>query len=61
MKQAIHVTNMSCKHCEARISKALTEKSIDAQIDLETKTVTVSEADVTSAKEAIVAAGYQPE
>ncbi|HHX07065.1 MAG TPA: heavy-metal-associated domain-containing protein [Erysipelothrix sp.] len=61
MKQTIHVSNMSCKHCEARISKALEEKSINAEIDLTTKSVVVNDVDVVVAKEAIVSAGYQPE
>ncbi len=61
MKESIYVSNMSCKHCVARITKALEEKSIDAEVVLETKTVLVDKETVDQARAAIKEAGYSPE
>lgn len=59
MKEVITVSNMTCKHCEARITKALQENSIAAEVNLEDKTVVVAAEDVVKAKEVITASGYQ--
>ncbi len=51
---------MNCGHCEAKITKALTEAGVESKVDLDNKLVTVntdlSDAEVTK----IVAdAGYE--
>lgn len=59
MEKTYKVEKMNCGHCEAKISKALSEAGVESKIDLDNKTVTVntdlSDAEVTK----IVAdAGY---
>lgn len=59
MEKTYKVEKMNCGHCEANISKALSEAGVESKIDLDNKTVTVntdlSDAEVTK----IVAdAGY---
>ena len=59
MEKTYKVEKMNCGHCEAKISKALSEVGVESKIDLDNKTVTVntdlSDAEVTK----IVAdAGY---
>ena len=60
MEKTYKVEKMNCGHCEAKISKALTEAGVESKIDLENKTVTVdtdmSVADVTKV---VADAGYE--
>lgn len=42
MEKTYKVEKMNCGHCEAKISKALTEAGVDSKIDLDNKTVTVT-------------------
>lgn len=56
------VTDMTCNHCKMRIEKALKTAGFKKiKIDLDTKTVEVSEGKKTlfDAKTAVEAAGYQ--
>lgn len=55
------VPDMNCKHCAARITKALNDAGFaDVQIELEAKKVNV-EGDAVKALAAIEKAGYSPE
>ncbi len=38
----LHVEEMHCEHCVARIEKALTEAGLDYSVSLNDKTVTVN-------------------
>ena len=62
METVIKVEGMMCPHCKARVEtvcKAV-EGAVDAVVDLNAKTVTVSgNADVAALKKAIVDAGYE--
>lgn len=67
MKTVIFVEDISCKHCVARIEKALAEvenlKGININISLEEKTVTVEHDEKISADailKVIKDAGYNP-
>lgn len=60
MEKTYKVEKMNCGHCEAKITKALTESGVESKVDLDNKLVTVntdlSDAEVTK----IVAdAGYE--
>ncbi len=60
MEKTYKVEKMNCGHCEAKITKALTEAGVESKVDLDNKLVTVntdlSDAEVTK----IVAdAGYE--
>ena len=63
METKIFVTDMRCSHCEARISKALTEIQADFTVDLPTKTVTVcgDERACQAAFDEIYDLGFTPE
>lgn len=55
----LSVPEMSCAHCEARITKALEELELDSfSVDLAGKTVTVETDDVKRVIEALDEAGY---
>lgn len=41
MKKVLLVNDMNCGHCEARITKGLTEAGIEASINLDKKEVSV--------------------
>lgn len=60
MEKKVHVPDMSCSHCEARISKALSEANIEATVDLANKTV-IYQGDDNLVKEVIEDAGYTVE
>lgn len=60
MEKKVFVPDMSCEHCVNRISKALKEVNVDAQVDLESKSVSYDGDDVV-VKEAIEDAGYTVE
>lgn len=57
----IKVSNMNCANCTKKINMKLSLNDIDNNIDLDNKTVTVSEADFVKATELIKEAGYNPE
>jgi len=62
MTTVIHVEGMMCPHCKAMVEKVCkaTAGTVDAVVDLQAKTVTVTgEADVSALKKAIVDAGYE--
>ena len=54
----IEVLGMHCPMCVKRISDALKEAGIEAEVCLETKTVSVNEADVEKAKEELEDLGF---
>lgn len=62
METVIKVNGMMCKHCKATVERVCKEVpgTVDAQVDLEAKTVTViGNADVAALKKAIVDADYE--
>lgn len=62
MKTVIKVNGMMCKHCKATVERVCKEVpgTVDAQVDLEAKTVTViGSADVAALKKAITDADYE--
>ena len=62
METVIKVEGMMCPHCKARVEKVCkdTPGTLDAVVDLQAKTVTVTgDADVVALKAAIVNAGYE--
>jgi len=62
METVIKVEGMMCPHCKARVEKVCkdTPGTLDAVVDLQAKTVTVTgDADVAALKAAIVNAGYE--
>lgn len=60
MKHIIMIKDMSCEHCVAKISKALEDAHIDAEVNLVNKTVAVEKDGdiVANAKRIITALGY---
>ena len=54
----LHVADMMCEHCKAKISKGLEKEDIDRKIDLENMTVEVKDEDANEAKEIIKKLGY---
>lgn len=57
----IKVNDIECEMCVSRISKALSEEKIDAEISLADKTVTIAnDNDLEKAKETIEALGFTP-
>jgi copper chaperone len=56
----IKVSDMTCNHCVAKIQKELIFNQIKGKIDLPTKTVEVSDADLEKAVSVIKKAGYTP-
>ncbi len=54
----IKVEGMHCPMCVKRITEAMQNADIEAKVDLETKTVTVAEADVEKAKEELDDLGF---
>lgn len=65
MKKIIHITGMSCKHCQARVEKALnTLEGTKAKVDLKKNLATVSmRSEITDVqlREAVEDAGYEVE
>ena len=62
MEQVICVEGMMCPHCQARVEKVCkaVPGTVDAVVDLQAKTVTVTgNADLAALKQAITAAGYE--
>lgn len=62
METVIKVNGMMCKHCKATVERVCKEVpgTVDAQVDLEAKTVTViGSADVAALKKAITDADYE--
>ena len=62
METVIGVSGMMCPHCKANVEKACKAVSgtVDAVVDLQAKTVTVTgSASVEALKAAIVEAGYE--
>ena len=62
MQTVIKVEGMMCPHCKAMVEKVCkaTPGTVDAVVDLQAKTVTVTgEAEVAALKKAIVDAGYE--
>ena len=62
METVIKVEGMMCPHCKAMVEKVCkaTAGTVDAVVDLQAKTVTVTgDADVAALKKAIVDAGYE--
>ncbi len=55
----IKVEGMHCPMCVKRISEALKEAGIEAEINLETKTVSVEETNAEKAKEEIEDLGFE--
>ncbi len=55
----IKVEGMHCPVCVKRISEALENAGITAEVNLETKTVSVNDADVIKAKEEIEDLGFE--
>lgn len=55
----IKVEGMHCPMCVKRISEALESAGIKAEVNLETKTVSVAEADVIKATEEIEDLGFE--
>jgi len=57
----LQVPQMSCEHCVARITKALTEENIDFIVSLENKTVQINgdNSNVSKAIEALDDIGYE--
>lgn len=55
----IKVEGMHCPMCVKRISEALENAGIRAEVNLENKTVTVAAADVSRAKEEIEDLGFE--
>lgn len=61
METVIKVEGMMCKHCKARVEKVskAVPGTVDAVVDLEAKTVTVTgTSDIAAVKQAITNAGY---
>ncbi len=60
MKHIIMIKDMSCEHCVARISKALQDAHIKADINLANKTIAVEKDGdiVANAKRIISGLGY---
>lgn len=54
------VPDMSCGHCKASIKKAVADAGGVAQVDLDTKQVTVDGLDPARAAEVIREAGFDP-
>jgi len=62
MTTVIKVEGMMCKHCKARVEKVCkaVPGTVDAVVDLEAKTVTVTgDADLAALKQAITDADYE--
>ncbi len=57
----IRVPDMRCMHCRARILKGLTEAGIAAEVDLDSKKVTVPDSAAKKAAEVITALGFTAE
>ena len=57
----IRVPDMRCMHCRARILKGLTEAGISAEVDLDSKNVTVPDSAAKKAAEVITALGFTAE
>lgn len=55
----IKVEGMHCPMCVKRISESLENAGIKAEVSLETKTVSVEDADVEKAKEEIEDLGFE--
>ncbi len=55
----IKVEGMHCPMCVKRISEALKEAGIEAEVNLENKTVSVEESNVEKAKEEIEDLGFE--
>ena len=55
----IKVEGMHCPMCVKRISEALESAGIKAEVNLETKTISVAAADVIKAKEEIEDLGFE--
>ncbi len=55
----IKVEGMHCPMCVKRISEALESAGINAEVNLEAKTVSVADADVIKAKEEIEDLGFE--
>ncbi|MBQ2061224.1 MAG: heavy-metal-associated domain-containing protein [Oscillospiraceae bacterium] len=59
MTKTMTVEGMMCKHCAARVEKALTAIGVTAVVDLAAKTVAVTgEADDAALRRAVEDAGY---
>jgi len=54
VKVSLSVPDMSCGHCVSRVKKALGEGGVEAQVDLDSKSVTV-DADMEEAARNILA------
>ena len=62
METVIKVNGMMCPHCKARVEQVCkaVAGTVDAVVDLEAKTVTVTgTADVAALKQAIIDADYE--
>ncbi len=60
MENKVFVPDMSCEHCVARIEKSLKEHNVEAQVDLDSKTVAYQN-DEQLVRKAIEEAGYNVE
>lgn len=60
MEKTYKVEKMNCGHCEAKITKALTEAGVESKVDLDNKLVTVN-TDLSDAKvtKIVADAGYE--
>ena len=59
MEKKLTIEGMMCKHCAARVEKALTAVGVTAAVDLAAKTATITgEADDAALRKAVEDAGY---
>lgn len=62
MSKKISVPDMHCEKCVKRITEALTKAEIEAEVDLQTKSVNIkNEADFKTALNEIYELGFTPE
>ena len=59
--KSIHVPDMRCEKCAARITRALEEAGIAGTVTLESKTVEIDEANEAAVREALDDLGFTAE
>lgn len=59
--KSIHVPDMRCEKCVARITRALEEAGIAGTVTLESKTVEIDEANEAAVREALDDLGFTAE
>lgn len=57
----LHVPDMHCGHCVARIEKALADAALSGTVTLEEQTVTVAEADEPAVRALLDDLGFEAE